>query len=264
MTVSLAVGTCAGAARWRLAMLLSCLSIVCWGAAASAQSQSAPRAAANQLHAAIVNGDVESLRYWLDVRHADAAGANAAEPDVTPLERCVGLAARTLVAPSAGNREAPGPVVGLRALQDMAALLHQHGARLTDAERSQFAEPVLRWYDDAVSTSAATAPKRPEPVPPPTTADASNKSAITLSLATVLVQTAPRESCNGTGHAVYLVNQRNMSVTANVTIHDDAAGTTNGRQKGETLSVDAESSWRLGCDVSTDGRIVRYVLNDWR
>jgi hypothetical protein len=261
MTVSLAGRTRAGAACWSLA-LLSCLCVVWWGAAASEAAQSDPRAAANQLHAAIVNGDVESLRYWLDIRHADVSAATAAEPDVSPLERCVGLAARTLDGSSAAGREAP--VVGLRALQDMAALLHAHGARLTSAERSQFPEPVLRWYDDAVSTPAAPATKRPEPIPPPPTADASGKSAITLSLATVLVQIAPRESCNGSGHAVYLVNQRNMSVTASVTIHEDAAGTTDGRQKSETLAVDAESSWRLGCDVSTDRRSVRYVLTNWR
>ena len=259
MTVSLAAATCAGAARWSLAML-SCLSIVWWGATVTVVAQGDPRAAANQLHAAIVNGDVESLRYWLDVRHADASAANAAEPDVTPLERCVGLAARTLGVPSAADREAP--VVGVRALQGMAALLHAHGARLTDAERSPFAEPVLRWYDDAVSTSAAPASTRPAPAG--ATADPASKPAITLSLATVLVQTQPRESCNGSGHAVYLVNQRNMSITATVAIHEDAAGATDGRSKSETLAVDADSSWRLGCDVSADHRGVRYELNDWR
>ena len=59
-------------------------------------AQPAPHADANQLHAAIVNGDVESLRYWLTVRHANVSAANAAEPDVTPLQRCLGLAARVL------------------------------------------------------------------------------------------------------------------------------------------------------------------------
>jgi hypothetical protein len=79
----------------------------------------------------------------------------------------------------------------------------------------------------------------------------------------VLVKTESRESCNGKGHAVYLVNQKELSITANVTIHEDEAGTS-GRQTRETHAVDAEGSWRLGCDVSKDGRSVRYVLNDWR
>ena len=260
MMLPLPGGTYAGAARLLLAML-SCLAIVCWGTA-TVRAQGDPRAAANQLHAAIVNGDVESLRYWLDVRHADAAAANAAEPDVTPLERCVGLAARVLGAPSATEREVPGPAVGLRALQDMATLLHGHGARLTGAERSQFAEPVLRWYDDAVSASARPPQTRPDPAP--TTAEPSGKPAIAFGVATVFVRPEPRESCNGSGHVVYLVNQKDLSITANVTIHEDAAGTTDGGQKRQTLSVDADSSWRLGCDASADGRRVRYVLNDWR
>lgn len=250
------------AMRWSLAAILTCLSIVCWGAGSAVRAQIDPRAAANQLHAAIVNGDVESLRYWLDVRHADASAANAAEPDVTPLERCVGLAARTLGAPVAGGREAPGPAVSLRALQEMAALLHGHGARLTDAERSPFAEPVLRWYDDAVSPPAAPAQTRSAPAR--TAAEPSSKPAIAFGGATVLVKTERRESCNGNGHAVYLVNQKELSITANVTIDEAAAGTANSRRKRETYTVDADSSWRLGCDLSADGRSVRYVLNDWR
>jgi len=254
--------TCAAEIRVSLAMLFTCLSVLCRGGVATVRAQGDPRAAANQLHAAIVNGDVESLRYWLDVRHADAMAANAAEPDVTPLERCVGLAAWTLGTPSAGERETRGPVVSLRALQDMAALLHDHGARLTDAERSQFAEPVLRWYDDAVSTPAAPAPAHPETAKAATAP--SSKSAIALGLATVLVKTELRESCNGNGHAVYLVNQRELSITAKVTVNEDPAGTTSGSQKSESYTVDADSSWRLGCDVSADGRTVRYVLNNWR
>jgi hypothetical protein len=151
----------------------------------------------------------------------------------------------------------------------MAALLHAHGARLSDAERSQFAEPVLRWYDDAVSTPAAPAqarpaPTQPRPAPAPATAEPSSTSAISFGGATVLVRTEAREACNGNGHAVYLVNQKELSITADVTMHEDAAGTTDGRRKSETLSVDADSSWRLGCDVSADGRSVRYVLNNWR
>jgi hypothetical protein len=262
MTVSPADATSHATLRRSLAMLLTWLAMVGWGPAATVRAQGAPRAAANQLHAAIVNGDVESLRYWLTVRHADASAANAEEPDVTPLERCVGLAARTLVAPPDTDRGAPGPVVSLRALQDMATLLHQHGARLTAAERSQFAEPVLRWYDDAVSTPTAPAHTRAEPAR--TAADPSGTPAIAFGGATVLVRTEPRESCNGNGHAVYLVNQKDLSITANVTIHEDAAGATTGRERRETHAVDADGSWRLGCDVSKDGHDVRYVLNDWR
>lgn len=265
MTLSPAGRTCAATTPWSLAMLLTCLSIVSWGAAATLRAQSDPRAAANQLHAAIVNRDVESLRYWLNVRHADASAANAAEPDITPLERCVGLAARTLDAPRAQEgepRDTSPLVVSLRTLQAMATLLYEHGARLTEADRLQFSEPVLRWYDDAVSPSVAPAQAHPDPAR--ATAARSSKSGIALRLATVVVTIEPRESCNGGGHAVYLENQTQLSITANVTMYEDAAGTTNGRQKSESYAVDADSSWRLGCNASTDGRSVRYVLNSWR
>src|SRR5262245_15191959 len=68
--------------RWRQAMLLGCLLFVAWrGAAGIASTQPSPGAEANQLHAAIVNGDVESLRYWLEARHTDPSSANASEPD---------------------------------------------------------------------------------------------------------------------------------------------------------------------------------------
>jgi hypothetical protein len=244
-------------------MLLAFLSIVCCVAASRVRAQSVSGADANQLHTAIVNGDVESLRYWLTIRHADASAANAAEPDITPLVRCVGLAARTLDAPRASEpSDTSGSVVSLRTLQAMAALLYEHGARLTEADRLRFAEPVLRWYDDAVSTPAA--PARPQPDPAPATADGSGKPGITIRLATVMVATQARESCNGVGHVVYLVNQTQLSVTANVTMYESAAGTTTGRQKSDSYTVDPESSWRLGCDVSTDGRSVRYALNAWR
>ena len=106
------------------------------GAAALGSTQAPPGAEANQLHAAIVNGDVESLRYWLETRHADASGANAGEPGVTPLARCLGLAAKVLDAPPASGRDssANAPhVVSLRILQEMVMLLHGHGASLTDA-----------------------------------------------------------------------------------------------------------------------------------
>ena len=64
-------------------------------------------------------------------RHADASAANAAEPDITPLERCVGLAARTLDAPPAGEREPREtslPVVSLRTLQAMENLNYSSDA----------------------------------------------------------------------------------------------------------------------------------------
>ncbi len=253
--------------RWPLAILLTCGSIVCWDAASTIRAQSGPRAEANQLHAAIVNGDVESLRYWLTDRHADASTGNAAEPDITPLERCVGLAARTLDAPPAGEREpreTSSPVVSLRTLQAMVTLLYQHGARLTAADRRRFSGPVLRWYDDTVSTPDASAPPQHTEPAPPSAADRSNKPTITLGLATVVVKTNPRESCNGVGHVVYLVNDTQLSVRANVTTYEDAAGTTNGSRKSDSYAVDPDSSWRLGCDAATDGRRVRYVLDAWR
>ena len=253
--------------RRSLAMVLTCLLIFCWAAASSVRAQSGPLAEANQLHAAIVNGDVESLRYWLTDRHADASAANAAEPDITPLERCVGLAARTLDAPPAGEREpreTSSPVVSLRTLQAMVALLYQHGARLTDADRGRFSGPVLRWYDDTVSTPAAPAPPAHAAPALPAAADRSSKPAVTFGLTTVVVTTNPRESCNGVGHVVYLVNYTQRSVRANVTMYEDAAGTTNGSRKSDSYTLDPDSSWRLGCDASTDGRSVRYVLNAWR
>jgi hypothetical protein len=251
--------------RRSLAMLLTCLSIVCAVAASNVRAQSSPRAEANQLHAAIVNGDVESLQYWLTLRHADASAANATEPDITPLVRCIGIVARTLDTPAAGEREPrepSAPIVSLRTLQAMVTLLYEHGARLTDADRRRFSGPVLRWYDDAVSTPAAPAP--PQTDPAPAVAHSSSKSAITLGLATVLITTDPRESCNGSGHAVYLVNETQLSVTAKVTMYQDAAGTTNGSRKSDSYTLDPDSSWRLGCDASTDGRSVRYALNAWR
>ena len=268
MTPSRARRPYTGTMRRSLAMLLTCFSIVCWAATSSVRVQSGTRAEANQLHAAIVNGDVESLRYWLTDRHADASAANAAEPDITPLERCVGLAARTLDAPPAGEREPRetwSPVVSLRTLQAMVTLLYQHGARLTDTDRQRFSGPVLRWYDDTVSTPAAPGPPSHADPAPPAAPDRSSKPAVIFGLTTVIVTTNPRESCNGVGHVVYLVNYTQRSVRANVTIYnEDAAGTTNGGGKSDSYTLDADSSWRLGCDASTDGRSVRYVLNAWR
>jgi len=233
------------------------------------RAQADSRAEANQLHAAIVNGDVESVRYWLTVRHADASAANAAEPDITPLQRCLGLAARVLDAPPGGESASPGtaaPPVGLRALQEMVTLLHEHGARLTDTDRTHFSGPVLRWYDDAVSPRrqpSESTPAAPAPAPsqPPS---ASSGTPVVAFSRTVVITTDPRQSCNGTGHVVYLMNHTLLSITAKVTTHEDGAEAASGSQKTGTYSVDPEGSWWLGCDTSTSGRPVRYVLDSWR
>ena len=222
---------------------------------------------------AIVNGDVESLRYWLTVRHADVSAANAAEPDVTPLQRCLGLVARVLDAPPDADRnsnESSSPSVGLRTLQSMVTLLHDHGARIAEVDRRRFSGPVLRWYDDAVSPRSGAAETEPgaaadsprpasSPVSPP--AAQANQPVISLILKPVFTATSPRESCNGGGHAVYLVNQSQLSVVANVTMFVDATENANGNQESESYTVNPDSSWRLGCDTSKDGRSVRYVLN---
>ncbi len=145
MAPSPAIRPHTAARRRRLAMVVTCL-LIGWRTVGhpSAQAQ-APHADANQLHEAIVNGDVESLRYWLTVRHADVSAANAAEPDVTPLERCLGLAARVLDAPPDANRESTersSPSVGLRTLQSLVTLLHDHGAQVAEVDRRRFSGPV--------------------------------------------------------------------------------------------------------------------------
>ncbi len=286
MAPSLAIRPRAAESRRWLAIFVTGLLIACWGGAHSnARAQAAPHADANQLHVAIVNGDVESLRYWLTVRHADVSAANAAEPDVTPLQRCLGLAARVLDAPPDADRnsnESSSPSVGLRTLQSMVTLLHDHGARVAEVDRRRFSGPVLRWYDDAVSPRSgaaetepdaapadsprpASAPVSPPPAPPVQPAAApANPPLISLILKPVFTATSPRESCNGGGHAVYLVNQSQLSVVANVTMFVDATENANGNQESESYTVNPDSSWRLGCDTSKDGRSVRYVLDAWR
>jgi hypothetical protein len=244
--------------RRSLAVLFTSLSLLCSAAPTNLLAQGGSRADANQLHAAIVNGDVESLRYWLNDRHANASAANAAEPAITPLGRCVGLAARTL-----GATHDSSPVIRLSTLQAMVTLLYQRGARLSDAERRQFSGPTLRWYDDTVSTPAAPASASKAPAAAAPT-DGSSKPAFTVGLADVVVTTNPRESCNRTGHAVFLVNHTQLSVTASVTISEDAVGATSPIPKSDSYTVDPDSSWRLGCDTSTDGRSVRYVMQGWR
>lgn len=242
--------------RWRQAMLVGCLLFVSGrGAAAIAATQASPGAEANQLHAAIVNGDVQSLRYWLEARHADASKANASEPDVTPLERCLGLATNVL-----GDPPAP-PVVSLRVLQEMVTLLHDHNASLTEADRRHYAGPVLRWYDDAVSPSVAS-PVKPTADPAAATPSTSTQNP-RIGQARVVITIDSRPSCNGSGHAVYLVNETLLSVTATVTTSEDGAQTAS-RGKSDSYTIDPLSTWRLGCDMTADGRRVRFELTRWR
>ena len=247
--------------------ILGGLLFTAWrGAAALGSTQASPGAEANQLHEAIVNGDVESLRYWLEARHADASGANAGEPGVTPLARCLGLAAKVLDAPPASGRDssANAPhVVSLRILQEMVMLLHGHGASLTDADRQHFSAAVLRWYDDAVSPPVATPPAKPAGNPAGTP-DSASKQDWRIGLAKIVITVDARASCNGSGHVVYLVNETQLSVTATVTTYEDGGQNSTPGGKSDTYTVDPGSSWRLGCDTTTDGRKVRYELTRWR
>jgi hypothetical protein len=247
--------------RWRTAILVGCLLFVGSRTTAIVSTQALPGAEADQLHAAIINGDVEALRYWLETRHADASAANTSEPEVTPLERCLGLAARVLDVPPAGQRgssEVPDHPVSLRVLQEMVTLLDRHGARLTDADRKHFSGPVLRWYDDAVPLGVAPAPAGGNP-----TASSSNRD-LRVRLARVAITIDSRASCNGSGHAVYLVNETELSVTATVTTYEDGAQPANRDGKSGSYTVDPGSLWRLGCDTDANGHRVRYELTRWR
>jgi hypothetical protein len=266
ITLQPADRTAAAMWRWRKAALAgSLLLIIFRGATALASTQASPVAEANQVHAAIANGDVESLRYWLQVRHADASLASATEPDVTPLERCLGLATRVLDAPPAsepGSRGVAPQTVALGGLQQMVMLLHERGARLTDAARQRFSGAVLRWYDGAVSPAVAPPPAQPAAAP---TAPASpDKPALRIGLGGVAVTTDARASCNGSGHPVYIVNDTQLSVTATVTTYEDGTQTASADRKTDTYTVDHDSSWRLGCDTAGTGRHVRYELIRWR
>jgi len=249
-------------------MLVGYLLFVAWRpAVAITATQASPGAEANQLHAAIVNGDVESLRYWLQVRHADASSADVTEPDVTPLERCLDLATRVLDAPPVGEpglRETAAHPVSLRVVQEMVTLLHEYGARLTDADRKHFSGAVLRWYEDAVSPTVAPPPAKPA-AKPTGAATSSRKPDLRIRLAGIAITIESRVSCNSTGHAVYLVNETELSVTATVTTTYEDGDETAGRGgKSDEYVVDRGSSWRLGCDTSTSGRRVRYELTRWR
>jgi hypothetical protein len=250
------------ASRWRAAMLVSCLLVIGWrGVTATGSTQASPGAEANQLHASIVNGDVETLRYWLDTRHADASRPNASEPDVTPLERCLGLSALVLDVPPAGDRTArdvAAHTVSLDVLQEMVKLLHEHGARLADADRHRFSEAVLKWYD-AVSPSVA-----PQAKPVSNPSASSSKDELRIRLARVAITIDSRASCNGSGHAVFLVNETELSVTGTVKTYEDGGEPASRDGKTDDYTVDPGSTWRLGCDTTTDGRHVRYELTRWR
>jgi hypothetical protein len=251
------------ARRRRQAMLVGCLLCVAWrGAAAIGSTQTSPGAEANQLHVAIINGDVESLRYWLEVRHADAFSASSSEPDVTPLERCLGLATAVLDVPTAGrgSHDAAAHPVSLRVLQEMVTLLHEHDASPTDADRRHFSGAVLRWYDDAVRP--APPPAKPAGTPAGA-AVSSSKPSPRVGLTRIAITVDSRASCNGAGHAVYLVNDTQMSVTATVATYEDGAQAAGGG-KSDSYTVDPGSSWRLGCDTAADGRRLRYELTRWR
>jgi hypothetical protein len=262
---------------WLWGMLATC-ALVVFGAVeiASAQSQAAGRAEANQLHAAIVNGDLESLRYWLDVRHADPAAPNDSEPDVTPIARCVRMAARVLDTPSADDRVTPA--VGLRVLADMVLLLHQHHAQLSESERQRVSGPALRWYDDAISPAGAPAkapapPAAPEPAPPASTTATSSDDPKKpsggggvlqiLTKSTAVVVTLGRQRCNGTGHLVYLTNHNALPISATVEVVEDATSA-NPARRTENVTVGPENTWELGCDASKTGRPTSYVLKGWR
>jgi len=263
--------------RPRLQTVTVCALLVFGAAAtASAQPQAGGRAAANQLHAAIVNGDVESLRYWLDVRHADPTAASDAEPDLTPIARCVGMAARVLDAPSGDEHTAPA--VGLRVLQDMVLLLREHDARLSESDRQRFSNPVLRWYDDAVSparpaekTQSSSAPEAAPPSsssanPPgdPKRRSADTGSAVALlTKDTAVAVTSGRRRCNGAGHLVYVTNHNALPITATLEIVEDAAGASPTRRT-EDITIGPENTWELGCDSSKAGKPVSYVLKGWR
>jgi hypothetical protein len=262
--------------RW--AALVVCLYAVTPGATAIVARQADSHAEANQLHAAIDNGDVDALRYWLSNRHADANAPNAHDPDVTPLARCLALAARVLdgSAPTqtqaaTGDASSAGPVIGLRTLQEMVALLDDHGARLTDADKRRFSAPVLRWYADAVSPPAAASPKPPsEPdapaTPPPasTTPPEPAKSTRPPKPALVVISPDPRKACNGIGHRLFLLNKTEMAITATVTTYTNAPSQSNPSSSTSTYIVGPSGSWELGCNASADGGSVRYELNGWK
>jgi hypothetical protein len=80
----------------------------------------------------------------------------------------------------------------------------------------------------------------------------------------VAITIESRVSCNGSGHAVYLVNETDLSVSATVTTYEDDAQTASPSGKSGSYIVDRGSSWRLGCDTTTDGRSLRYELTRWR
>lgn len=148
--------------------------------AAAVTSSAQPRASTNpveslQLHAAIEYGDPELLRYLLD-DGAVAPDALDVLERITPLQRCLRLAARVVdrkpsdrnirrgpggVSPSPVTRGRPtgtGVSFGIQTVDEMVRILHQYGARLTPSERSEFSAAVLNWYQGVISSSS---PRRP-------------------------------------------------------------------------------------------------------
>jgi len=271
--------------RMKTARLAGGLLLALMLVAPSARGQVLPGAEANQLHAAIENGDVDALRYWLAVRHVDPNAPASARPGVTPLAHCLRLAARVLDGPAsqpAGGTAPASPPVGLRVLQDMVTLLDEHGAHLADGDRQRFSAPVLRWYEDAVSRpdaatshTPATAPAEmtaaPETAPaPPTTssqpanAAESDQAGPFSGKGLVVLVLDPRKECNHTGHLVFLENRMSVAVSATVSTYRDAKGRSKPRTSTDTYAVGPESSWTLGCDVTKDGAPVRYALESWQ
>jgi hypothetical protein len=260
-----------------------------------AAAQEPARAEANQLHAAIANGDVDALKYWLDVRHADPQAASASEPVVTPLIRCLTLASRVLDGPATGQGSAaaggPEAVVGLRTLQDIIALLDAHGATISHDERRRFSAPVIRWYDDAVARpgtpataagdaaettasstplplqpAALAGPASPPPSGPAPSSTSTQQPVIGVASAATLVVVAsdPKRSCNGAGHLVFLTNNALLPVTARVVTHTDVPGESKPRTATESIALEQGASWQLGCDRSATRGRVTYELKEWK
>jgi hypothetical protein len=271
--------------RMKMNRLAAALMLALLASATPARGQALPGAEANQLHAAIENGDVDALRYWLTARHVDSNATPASQSDLTPLAHCLRLAARVLdgpASPPAGGTVQATPAVGLRVLQDMVTLLDEHGARLADSDRQRFSAPVIRWYEDAVSRrvsatgpTTATAPAEtaatPEAPPVPSTtptqpsnaADSDEAGPFSRKGLVVLVLD-PRKECNHTGHMVFIENRMLLGARVTVSTHEDAKGPSKAKSRTDTYAVDPQGSWALGCDVTRDGAPVRYVLDSWQ
>ena len=119
--------------------------------------------------------------------------------------------------------------------------------------------------DRPVGATAVVAPPPAKSAANPTGAPTStSKQDQRFGLARIAITIDSRASCNGSGHAVYLVNETQLSVTATVTTYEDSTQTASRGGKSDNYTVDPASSWRLGCDTTTDGRRVRFELTRWR